>query len=62
MFVISSLFISTLGFKKAFFLNIFVFIDIKGFLSGASGTDSICQCRRCRRLQFDPWGREDPLE
>ena len=24
-----------------------------------SGKESACQCRRC---EFDPWAREDPLE
>ena len=25
------------------------------FLCGASGKESACQCRKCRRLGFDPW-------
>ena len=25
-----------------------------------SGKESTCQCRRCRRLGFDPWVREIP--
>ena len=29
------------------------------FLSGASGKEPICQCRRLRR-QFDPWVRKIP--
>ena len=27
-----------------------------------SGEEPSCQCRRHKRLRFDPWGREDPLE
>jgi len=26
-----------------------------GFPGGASGKESICQYRRCRRCWFDPW-------
>ena len=25
------------------------------FLGGASGTESTCQCRRCKRCRFNPW-------
>ena len=28
---------------------------IMGFLGGASGKESACQCRRQKRLGFDPW-------
>ena len=27
----------------------------KGFPGGDSGKESACQCRRCKRLGFDPW-------
>ena len=33
-----------------------------GFPGGASGKEPACQCRRCNRCRFDPWGQEDPLE
>ena len=26
-----------------------------GFLSGTSGKEPACQCRRCKRHRFDPW-------
>ena len=29
--------------------------DWLGFPGGASGRESACQCRRCKRLRFDPW-------
>ena len=25
------------------------------FPAGAAGKESACQCRRCKRLRFDPW-------
>ena len=31
--------------------------DIPG---GASGKEPTCQCRRCNRHRFDPWGRKMP--
>ena len=33
---------------------------MQGFPGGASGKESACQCRRCRRLGFDPQGRKFP--
>ena len=33
-----------------------------GFLGGASGKEPSCQCKRCKRLGFDPWVRDDSLE
>ena len=30
------------------------------FSSGASGNESACQCRRCKRLRFNPWVRKIP--
>ena len=27
-----------------------------------SEKESVCQCRRCKRLGFDPWVRKIPLE
>ena len=38
-------------------------IDIKtggGFSGGISGKELACQCRRCKRLKFDPWVRKIP--
>ena len=32
----------------------------KGFPCGASGKESTCQCRRCKRHEFDPWVRKIP--
>ena len=32
----------------------------KGFPGGASGKESACQCRRCKRCMFDPWVRMIP--
>ena len=29
-----------------------------GFLGGASGKESTCQCRRCKRCGFNPWVRK----
>ena len=29
--------------------------DDRGFLSGASGEEPACQCRRHKRRRFDPW-------
>jgi len=31
-----------------------------GFSDGASGKESACQCRRHKRLKFDPWVRKIP--
>ena len=28
---------------------------VKGFLGGASGEESACQCRRFKRRSFNPW-------
>ena len=28
----------------------------EGFPGGTSGKESACQCRRFKRLEFDPWG------
>ena len=30
------------------------------FPSGASGKESACQCRRCKRCRFEPWVRKIP--
>ena len=32
----------------------------KGFLRQHSGKESACQCRRHKRLKFDPWVRRSP--
>ena len=34
--------------------------NVWDFLGGASGKESACQCRRCKRLRFDPWVRKIP--
>ena len=31
-----------------------------GFPGGASGKESFCQCRICKRHEFDPWVGEIP--
>ena len=31
-----------------------------GFPGGANGKESACQCRRCKRRRFDPWGQKIP--
>ena len=31
-----------------------------GFPGGASGKEPACQCRRCKRYQFNPWVRKIP--
>ena len=33
---------------------------LKGFPGGASGREPTCQCKRCKRPQFDPWVRKIP--
>ena len=33
---------------------------ILGFPCGASGKESACQCRRCKRSGFDPWVKKIP--
>ena len=30
----------------------------RGFPGGASGKESACQCKRCKRCEFDPWFRK----
>ena len=32
----------------------------RGFPGGASGKESTCQCRRLKRLWFDPWAGTIP--
>ena len=32
------------------------------FLGGASGKESACQCRRCKRCRFNPWYGKSPGE
>jgi len=34
--------------------------DMRDFPGGASGEESACQCRKCRRQGFDPWVRKIP--
>ena len=33
---------------------------MKGFPGGTSGKEHVCQCRRCKRLRFNPWVRKIP--
>ena len=33
---------------------------MRDFLGGASGKESSCQCRRYKRLGFDPWAQKIP--
>ena len=33
-----------------------------GFPGGAGGKEPVCQCRRHKRLGFDPWVGKIPLE
>ena len=35
-------------------------VCIWGFLGGASGKEPACQCKRCKRWEFDPWVRKIP--
>jgi len=35
---------------------------IRGFLGGASGKEPTCQCKRCKRWEFNPWVRKIPLD
>lgn len=37
--------------------NLRVYIDFPG---GTSGKKPACQCRRCKRLGFEPWGERIP--
>ena len=50
--------------KFNYFLHLeFTFIYILNIYIGVSGKESTCQCRRPKRLGFNPWVRiEDPLE
>ena len=33
---------------------------LSGFWGGVSGKEPTCQCRRCKRLRFNPWVRKIP--
>ena len=50
---------STHGISQA---RVLEWVAIAFSLDGASGQESVCQCRRCKRCGFDPWVAEDPLE
>ena len=41
-------------------LSIIAQIWKQGFSGGASGKESTCQCRRCKRCGFYPWVRKIP--
>ena len=38
----------------------FSFVKIQGFSDGASGKESTCQCRKCKRHVLDHWVRKVP--
>ena len=35
-------------------------LTLEGFVDGASHKESTCQCRRCKKWEFDPWVRKIP--
>ena len=37
------------------FSGVCVCMLVKGFPGGASGKETACQCRRCKRCRFDLW-------
>ena len=41
-------------------LIFFSFVKIQGFSDGASGKESTCQCRKCKRHVLDHWVRKVP--
>ena len=42
------------------FVKLFLDSSCRGFLGGASGKESACQCWRHKRCRFDPWLRKIP--
>ena len=46
------------AFPESAGLNCLQLKTIQGFPRGLSGKESTCQCRRHRRLRFDPWVRK----
>ena len=36
-------------------VRVCVYMLVKGFPGGASGEETACQCRRCKRCRFDLW-------
>ena len=38
----------------------YVYCYVQGFPKWLSNEESFCQCRRCRRWDFDPWVRKIP--
>ena len=50
--------------KIRYIFNMYVIKDTlyMGFPSGASGKESVCQCRRHKELWIQSLGQEDPLE
>ena len=42
------------------FCLIFILYWGMGFPGGTGGKESACQCRRCKRSEFDPWVRKIP--
>ena len=42
------------------FIVSWYYLQYGGALGGASGKESSCQCRRCKRHRFNPWVRKIP--
>ena len=41
--------------------NVQIIASLRGFLGGTSGKEPACQCRRLKRLRFNPWVRKVAL-
>ena len=52
----------SVGFFFSFICNLSETPQALGFLGGTSGKEPACQCKKYKRLGFDPWVRDDPLE
>ena len=46
--------------KLIFIFYTFIYSFVQGFPGGASGKEPACQCRRCKRPGFSPWGEKIP--
>ena len=62
---VPQLFVQTMWFmlNTCFLLEVWNFDTCQQFLGlpqWLSGRESTCQCRRCKRLEFDPWDRKTP--
>ena len=71
--IASFLYILTIGCCLLFLLHIFYFTFqasffgppgiccvVRGLPRWCSGKESTCQCRRCKRQEFDPWAGRSP--